>query len=307
MPTPSPSPPIFGLHRNLLLCPSIDTMLNFDEHGDGDGHGVGTYKQPFSILFDTIKDATEYEILAFRLEKNYPVRVRLRWTKATAKSKTNLQLKILGPRLHVPLMSSLLWAPSLIFLTFCVNSTIGLHWSQRNWCKNRDVNGTCRRGLRILLLAWTNPYSHALNYIYPWTSHDSQRTQYRHQLYPEIVFIPLDSQRDGQGSKHEQKGFGLIAGQSSHADHGHPEGEYRSIEVSVREDAVRHHAVNQGSVAVACMVELKQQICHLHVITKFSHLGLVYTKRAVMALAIMVALKYGNKWSRSRTVLQSIL
>ena len=99
-----------------------------------------------------------------------------------------------------------------------------------------------------------------MNYIYPWASHDSQRTQNRHQLHPEIVLIPLDSQRDRQGGEHEEKGFGLITGQSSHADHGDPEGQYRAIEVSVREHAVRHHAVDQRPVPVTCMVKLKQQI-----------------------------------------------
>ena len=107
---------------------------------------------------------------------------------------------------------------------------------------------------------WLNHDYHAMNYIYPWASHDSQRTQNRHQLHPEIVLIPLDSQRDRQGSEHEEKGLGLVTGQSSHADHGDPEGQYRAIEVSVREHAVRHHAVDQRPVAVTCMVKLKQQI-----------------------------------------------
>ena len=74
------------------------------------------------------------------------------------------------------------------------------------------------------------------------------------------MLIPLDSQRDRQGSEHEEKGLGLVTGQSSHADHGDPEGQYRAIEVSVREHAVRHHAVDQRPVAVTCMVKLKQQI-----------------------------------------------
>ena len=65
-PTPSPSPSKFnivpmvtgsltgrmGLEAILpvKLPVTIDTMLNFDEHSDGDGDGVGMCKQALNIL-----------------------------------------------------------------------------------------------------------------------------------------------------------------------------------------------------------------------------------------------------------------